>query len=150
MIGGAAFSEEDIFSKMYRDSSVFPHYIRENAELNIEIGRRLPAGDLLAAISTQIDRALEAMARRPIFDFEVRRIRTAEQILQSAMRRALEKAEGATADEVVYDIAGGATDGNTLGASVADNTYIIQSHRPTGIVRFVTTVITTVPADACI
>jgi electron transfer flavoprotein-quinone oxidoreductase len=106
VIGGAAFSEEDIFSKMYRDSSAFPHYIRENAELNIEIGRQLPAGDLLAAISSEIDRALEAMARRPIFDFEVRRVRTAEQILQSAMRRALERAEGATADEVVYDIAG--------------------------------------------
>ena len=109
VIGGSAFSEEDIFSKMYRDSCVFPHCIRENAELNVEIGRRLTASSErpLAAIAGQFDRALDAMERRPIFDFEVKRLRDVEEQLAAAMRDALAKGKGAAADEVVHDIAGG-------------------------------------------
>ena len=109
VIGGSAFSEEDIFSKAYRDSSVFPHYIRENALLNLEIGARLAAaaeGSLLGTMSRDIDRALQAMERRPIFDFEVKRVRAAEQRLHGAMRSALRRGDGPAADEVIHDIVG--------------------------------------------
>ncbi|HSG82501.1 MAG TPA: FAD-binding protein, partial [Gemmatimonadota bacterium] len=108
VIGGSAFSEEDIFSKAYRDSSVFPHYIRENAELNVEIGRRIASNDgsPLATIAPQLADALDAMARRPIFDFEVHRLHEAEMRLAETMRATLSRGNGAAADEVIYDTAG--------------------------------------------
>ncbi len=108
VIGGTAFSEDDIFSKLYRDSSVFPHYIRENARLNVEIGKRLAneTTSLLGTISPDLDATLSFIERRPIFDFEVRRLREAEAQLQDAMRRELEKGNGSIADHVVHDITG--------------------------------------------
>ncbi|UCC72891.1 MAG: FAD-binding protein [Gemmatimonadota bacterium] len=108
VIGGSAFSEEDVFSKVYRDSSIFPHYIRENAQLNVEIGERIAAGDgaPLATISDEIDEALTAMARRPIFDFEAQRLRAAEEQLGAALGEALERGAGASADQAIHDIAG--------------------------------------------
>ena len=109
IVGGSAFSEEDIYSKIYRDSSVFPHYIRENALLNVEIGERLASvGDVppLRAISEQLDQALQAMSGRPLFDFEMMRLRAAEDQLHRAMRQELERGSGAVAEEVIHDIAG--------------------------------------------
>jgi hypothetical protein len=79
VIGGSAFSEEDIFSKIYRDSSVFPHYIRENAELNVEIGEYVAAGlsgGLLATISPELrfrGRALAARGGEPCGRAQTRR-----------------------------------------------------------------------------
>jgi electron transfer flavoprotein-quinone oxidoreductase len=108
VVGGSAFSEEDVFSKAYRDSSIFTHYIRENAQLNVEIGRRLAAAQRppLATISEEMDEALTAMARRPIFDFQVQRLRAAEGQLGAALGEALDRGAGVTADQAVHDIAG--------------------------------------------
>jgi electron transfer flavoprotein-quinone oxidoreductase len=108
VIGGSAFSEEDIFSKAYRDSSVFTHYIRENAELNVEIGSRISAGDgsLLATIAPDLSAALDVVARRPIFDFEVNRLREAEMQLAENMRGVLSQGQEPAVAEVVHDIAG--------------------------------------------
>ncbi len=108
VVGGSAFSEEDVYSKVYRDSSIFTHYIRENAQLNVEIGRRLAASDRppLATISDEIAGALAAMARRPIFDFQVQRLRAAEEQLSAALREALDRGAGVTADQAIHDVAG--------------------------------------------
>jgi len=109
VIGGTAFSEDDIFSKFYRDSSVFPHYNGENAQLNVAIGLRMAenGGSLLALLDPDLDATLQLMARRPILDFEAKRLRSAEEALAAAMRQALEQGNGAVADEAVHDIAGG-------------------------------------------
>ncbi|MGD8700591.1 MAG: acyl-CoA dehydrogenase family protein, partial [Gemmatimonadales bacterium] len=109
VIGGSAFSEEDIFSKIYRDSSVFPHYIRENAELNVEIGKRLDARsspDLLATLSAALDANLTATARRPIFEPEIERLRRAEAALAGALHAAVDRGPSAGALQVVHDIVG--------------------------------------------
>ena len=108
VIGGTAFSEDDIFSKVYRDSSVFPHLIRENALLNVEIGRPLAGGEgsLIGMISANTRDALNAMERRPILDFEVRRLRAAEQQLAAAMRSALKRGVDHNIAQVVHDIVG--------------------------------------------
>jgi len=108
VIGGSAFSEEDVFSKVYRDSSIFTHYIRENAQLNVEIGARLADSDRppLATIADDFEQALADMARRPILDFQVQRLRAAEQLLGTALREALDRGAGATADQAIHDIAG--------------------------------------------
>ncbi len=108
VIGGSAFSEEDVFSKVYRDSGVFPHYIRENAWLNVGIGRLLASKQEspLYIIAPGVHAALETIAKRPIFDVEVKRMRAAEERLTAAMRGALAKGVGATAAEVIDDICG--------------------------------------------
>ncbi len=106
VIGGSAFSEEDVFSKVYRDSSILPHYIRENAELNVEIGQRIAGAAVLATISAEIDQALKSMKRRPIFDFEVQRLRQAEKQLAGATAKALERGAGAAARQAIHDISG--------------------------------------------
>ena len=108
VIGGTAFSEDDIFSKFYRDSSVFPHYIRENARLNGLIGKRLAeaGGSLLAIMAPQLQAALERMERRPILDLEASRLRQADETLATALRRALDRDAGTEAKEVTFDIVG--------------------------------------------
>ncbi|NIR44969.1 MAG: hypothetical protein GWN53_11125 [Gammaproteobacteria bacterium] len=109
VIGGSAFSEEDIFSKMYRDSAVFPHYIRPNAELNVEIGVQLAGREdgIIAGLAPHVAAALDAPEQRPVLDFEVRRLREAERRLRAAMTRALNSGNGAKGDEAVHDIVGG-------------------------------------------
>ncbi|UCF19822.1 MAG: FAD-binding protein [Gemmatimonadota bacterium] len=108
VIGGTAFSEDDVFSKIYRDSSVLPHYIRENPLLQIEIGECLSAGagPLLGTIASDIPAALDVMERKPILDFEARRIRAAETELSRALRQALEQADVPSARQAVHDIVG--------------------------------------------
>jgi len=108
VIGGSAFSEEDVFSKVYRDSSVFPHYIRENALLNVAIGEELSSSSssFLEAISADVHLALQSIAERPILDFEVKRLREAEERLGAALRRALDRGVGKTVAEVIHDISG--------------------------------------------
>jgi len=108
VIGGSAFSEEDVFSKIYRDSSLFPHYIRENALLNVAIGARLSSRSTSAveAMSADVHLALRSIAERPILDFEVKRLREAEERLGTTVRRALERGAGKTVAEVIHDISG--------------------------------------------
>ena len=111
VIGGAAFSEDDIIAKMYRDSSVFPHYVGDNSELNREIGARITAkldGDsVLAAASASLADALEPLAARPIIGPELKRLRAAGEQLGAALRDALDRAgDDPGCLEVIHDVGG--------------------------------------------
>ncbi|MGD8866290.1 MAG: acyl-CoA dehydrogenase family protein, partial [Gemmatimonadales bacterium] len=109
VIGGSAFSEEDIFSKLYRDSSVFPHYIRENAELNVEVGKRLAAeaGTApLRIISAALDESLEALRQRPIFGPQIERLRRCEETLARALRAAAARGPDAPPLQAIHDMVG--------------------------------------------
>jgi electron transfer flavoprotein-quinone oxidoreductase len=54
VFGGTAYSEDDVLSKFYRDSSVFPHLLFENEKLLLELGRSLQKSGLPKSSPLQI------------------------------------------------------------------------------------------------
>lgn len=116
VIGGTAYSEDDVISKFYRDSAVFRHYIRTDVSLQLDVGRAMAAlirdGRPLGPLGAGVAAALESAERRPILDDLVRRLRAAERAVTDAAAPALEAAEGdESAREAIHLILGEVTAG---------------------------------------
>ncbi|MGH7545162.1 MAG: acyl-CoA dehydrogenase family protein, partial [Gemmatimonadota bacterium] len=112
VIGGAAYSEDDVVAKLYRDSAVFPQWVRPNVALQLDIGRAIAAlirdGRPLGPLAAGVAPALEAADRRPILGELVRRLRAAERAVVEAAAPTLEALEAdEPAREAVHRVLGG-------------------------------------------